>query len=428
MAPVAMGAKSEVAQRLVSTVGANQPPLHRARLVVAALTDPGGAKRSLSAHCEVAAMLADRLGCSAEVHHALAHAHERWDGAGLPAGLSGEAIPLAVRIAVVSGDADLWWRRGGNDVAEVLQARSGHAYDPSIARSCLALAPQLLSSLDNSETWEAMLAADPSGETIEDADLDRALGAVADFADLKSPWTRGHSPGVADVAASTANALGLAASDVRDVRRAALVHDLGRVGVPNGIWDRAGPLGVLDWERVRMHPYLTESTLACCPARLSSDDSLPRITSDRMGLAITAVGATCLWRSASWELPTRSWRWGRTERTGPLSISRKSPMPCKRRSAPGASSRGSSKLFLSAAGQQGAARAPRETWPAGLSDREVEVLRLLARGRTNKEIASGLYLSTKTVGRHVENIYNKIAVNSRAAAAVFAMAARLLNP
>ena len=82
---------------------------------------------------------------------------------------------------------------------------------------------------------------------------------------------------------------------------------------------------------------------------------------------------------------------------------------------------------LAAAGQP-AVPSRRAVWPAGLSDREVEVLRLIARGRTNKEMAASLCLSPKTVGRHVENIYAKIGVTSRAAAAVFAMEHRLLDP
>src|SRR5215469_885353 len=266
MAPVAMGARPDMARRLVKTVGSGSGPLRRTALVAGALSDPQGARRSLSEHCEVAAMLAGRLGTRPAVMQALAHGHERWDGAGFPDGLAGEAVPLPVRVAVVARDADLWWRAGPAEMTQVLQARQGHAYDPVVADACLALAADVLADLDQADAWQAMLAASASDDHIAAERLDSALEAVADFADLKSPWTRGHSPRVANLVAAAARGIGLPASEVTRLQRAALLHDLGRVGVPNGIWDRPGPLGVADWERVRMHPYLTESTLACCPA------------------------------------------------------------------------------------------------------------------------------------------------------------------
>jgi hypothetical protein len=125
---------------------------------------------------------------------ALAHGYERWDGAGFPDGLAGEAVPLAVRVAVVAHDAELWWRAGPAEMTQVLRARQGHAYDPAVAEACLAVGPGVLAGLDQADAWQAMLAASPGGDQIVVAGLDPALEAVADFADLKSPWTRGHSP------------------------------------------------------------------------------------------------------------------------------------------------------------------------------------------------------------------------------------------
>src|SRR5439155_2856842 len=85
--------------------------------------------------------------------------------------------------------------------------------------------------------------------------------AVADFVDLKSPFTLGHAAAVAGLVAAAAEHLGAGSDEVRTVRRAGLVHDLGRLGVSNAIWDKRGPLGPGEWERVRMHPYLTERML-----------------------------------------------------------------------------------------------------------------------------------------------------------------------
>jgi response regulator RpfG family c-di-GMP phosphodiesterase len=197
-------------------------------------------------HCEVAAMLAARLGTGPSVTTALAHAYERWDGGGFPEGLAGEAVPLAVRVTVVARDAELWWRAGPAETTEVLGARRGRAYDPAVVDAYISVGAETLADLDATDAWAAMLAAAPGDDEIADAAVDTALGAVADFTDLKSPWTRGHSPRAAALAGAAAHEVGMAAEDVARLSRAALLQDLGRVGVPNGIWDRAGPLGVAE--------------------------------------------------------------------------------------------------------------------------------------------------------------------------------------
>jgi HD-GYP domain-containing protein (c-di-GMP phosphodiesterase class II) len=424
MAPVFMGSKPEIGRRLVATVGSRRPPLRRAALVAGALADPGGARRSMTAHCEVATMLGGRLGASPAVQDALGHAYERFDGGGFPDGLAGEEVPLAVRLAVVARDADLWWRSGSEPMAQVLGDRRGHAYDPAVVDACVAVGPAVLGGLDAGSAWEAMLqAADGAGRV---PDLDGALTAVADFADLKSPWTRGHSPRVAELAAGAASFLDHSPPEVRMLRRAALVHDLGRVGVPNGIWDRPGPLGIAEWGQVRMHPYLTESTLACCPGlaelgrlggahheRLDGSGyhrgSRQQGTPERLLAAADAVAAM------SEPRPYRA-ALGTAQIADAVAAEVRDG-----RLAPWAAD-----AVLAAAGApHTSVHAP---WPAGLSEREVQVLRLIARGRTNRQVAEALYLSVKTVGRHVENLYAKLGVHTRAGAAVFAMQHRLLDP
>jgi DNA-binding CsgD family transcriptional regulator len=204
------------------------------------------------------------------------------------------------------------------------------------------------------------------------------------------------------------------------------VHDLGRVGVPNGIWDRPGPLGIAEWGQVRMHPYLTESTLACCPGlaelgrlggahheRLDGSGyhrgSRQQGTPERLLAAADAVAAMSEPRPYRAALGTARIADAvaaevRDGRLDPLAAD----------------------AVLAAAGApHTSAHAP---WPAGLSEREVQVLRLIARGRTNRQVAEALYLSVKTVGRHVENLYAKLGVHTRAGAAVFAMQHRLLDP
>ncbi|MTD54558.1 HD domain-containing phosphohydrolase [Amycolatopsis pithecellobii] len=426
MAPVAMGGKGEMGRQLVRTVGVGLLPLRRAALVAGALADPAGAKRSLSAHCEVAAMLAERLGTAPMVREALGHGYERWDGAGFPDGLAGDAVPLAVRVAVVAGDAALWWGISPAQLGEVLNARRGRAYDPAVVDACVAVGSAVLGSLDESDVWEAMLAADAGGDEIDGPGLDAALEAVADFTDLKSPSMRGHSPRVAGLAGAAARHLGMTPEAITIVRRAALVHDLGRVGVPNGIWDRPGPLGVADWERVRQHPYLTESILACCPAladlgRLAGahherlDGSGYYRGTRELGPCERVLAAADVVAALGADRPHR-----------PALAARGIADAVMAEVAAGRLDRAAAEAVLAATGRP-AAWARRPGWPAGLTDREVEVLRLIARGRTNKEVASGLQLSVKTVGRHIENLYAKTGVNSRAAVAVFAMRHRLLD-
>ena len=437
MAPVAMGGPAEQVARLVRAVGAGRGPVDRARLVAAALADPGGARRSLSAHCEVAALLADRLGVGAAVRDALAHGHERWDGGGFPDGLAGEAVPLPVRVAVVARDADLWWRADPAALPEVVRRRRGHAYDPAVVDACLAVGPDVLSELDRGDPWAALV-----GETRQESaggpgdgggaagelvgvGLDRALAALGEFADLKSRWTRGHSGRVAELAAVAAED-GAAPGEGARLRRAGLVHDLGRVGVPAAIWDRAGSLGAADWERVRLHPYLTERVMARC-AGLASLGRLAAGHHERLDGSGYHRGVREL-DAAERVLAAADL----VAALGEPRAHRPARSPAEVADAAGAEVRAGRldhravDAVLAAAGAS-AARAGRRVWPAGLSDREVEVLRLITRGCTNREVAAALTVSVKTVGRHVENVYAKLGVRSRAGAAVFAMRHRLLD-
>jgi HD-GYP domain-containing protein (c-di-GMP phosphodiesterase class II) len=201
---------------------------------------------------------------------------------------------------------------------------------------------------------------------------------------------------------------------------------LGRVGVPNGIWDRAGRLGVAERERMRMHPYLTESVLACCPAlaglgRLGGahherldGSGYHRGTRD-IGMSERLLAAADVVAALAEDRPHRA-----------AATAAEVDDAVRRELRAGRLDRTAADAVLAAAGRR-AAGARRASWPAGLTDREVEVLRLIARGRTNKEVAGSLFLSVKTVGRHVENLYAKMGVNSRAGAAVFAMEQHLLD-
>jgi HD-GYP domain-containing protein (c-di-GMP phosphodiesterase class II)/DNA-binding CsgD family transcriptional regulator len=427
MAPAFMGTGREVLGRHVRSVAPGRPLSGRLPLVARSLADPKGAARSLSAHCEVAVMLAGRAGLDAPVVEALGHAYERWDGKGYPARLRGDAIPLAVRVAVVARDAELAAALGLEPVT-VLRARRGKAYDPAVVDAFDGLPPDVLAAIASGDEWALGLACEPDPvATVPEAALDDLLAAFADFADLKSPWLRGHSRHVAALAEAAGRHAGLEAPRCRALRRAGLVHDLGRVAVANGIWDKPGPLTRAEWEQVRLHPYTTERILARCPSlqalsgpasshheRLDGSGYHRRLAGDALSHEDRILAAADVLAAL---LADRPYRPACTPDDAARVLESEAPA----RLDPAAVA-----CVLAAA--ELAAAPPRREWPAGLTDREVEILRLIARGRSNREVAALLVISPKTVGRHVENVYAKLGVSSRAAAAVFAMQQRLLEP
>jgi HD-GYP domain-containing protein (c-di-GMP phosphodiesterase class II) len=124
-------------------------------------------------------------------------------------------------------------------------------------------ADEMFAELDAVTTWDAVIAGEPGlAAWLSEPEFDSALEAIADFVDLKSPYTIGHSRGVAELAGAAALRYGLPSDDATMVRRAGLVHDLGRLGVSNAIWDKPGKLTATEFERVRLHPYLSERILA----------------------------------------------------------------------------------------------------------------------------------------------------------------------
>jgi HD-GYP domain-containing protein (c-di-GMP phosphodiesterase class II) len=417
MAPVLYGGRSAMLTTYVKTVGAGLPLSRRTRLRAGAIIHDVG---DLAAHCEVATMLARRLGMPRDVVHALGHAYERWDGRGSPSRLEGEEVPLEIRISMVARDADLLTMVGG-DVTAHLQRRRGKAYDPDVIDAFNRLAP-----VHPEADWAEVIEAEPGPVAYVD-DLDGSLEVMADFVDLKSRWTRGHSPRVADLVDSAAQAAGLGEDEQRFLRRAALVHDIGRVGVENGVWDKPGALSTDEWEKVRLHPYLTDRILSRCRGlasladvasghheRLDGSGYHRRLTAEHLSFGTHLVAAADVLTALTSARPHRD----------ALSFENARAV-LDAEVAAGRLDRSATTWVQAAAG--GDPTTPRPSHPGGLTDREVEVLRLLAKGHTNRRVGDVLFISPKTVGRHVENIYAKIGVSTRAGAALYAMEQRLLG-
>lgn len=428
-APMLNAPTGEGVRFFVRHLGAGQPLARRIGLVARAMGDPGAGRRSLSAHCEAASRLARRMGMPTSVSDALAHAYERWDGNGYPDGLAGDDIPHAVRIVTVARDAELWARQAGWPRAiDVLTHRRGGAYDPA-AVDVLTGAGQAWLAEIGDDPWAAVLDAEPNPPmTLAPDAVDDALHAVADFADLKSPYFLGHSTHVAGLAGAAAIAAGLSTADATAVRRAGLVHDIGKVGVASGIWDHPGPLHTAQRERAQLHAYLGERVLARC-AMLAPYVSIAArhheradgsgyhrgLTGDQVSTSARILAAADTYHAMIEPRPHR-----------PALAPAAATAQLLDEVDAGRLTRAEVDAVLNAAGRT--SRPARISRPAGLTEREVDVLRLIARGHANKQVAASLGISPKTVGRHIEHIYTKAGVTTRAGATLFAMEHDLLSP
>jgi len=390
---------------------------------------PEGAAANHNAHCEVATQVAQTLGFSANIQQGLCQIYERWDGKGTPKHLKGEDLAVPVRVIHLAQDAATFYQMGGVDAAVTMaRARSGRYFDPAMVEMFCRVAPDLLASLATETTWQAVLAAEPGERAwISGAQIETAAEVVADFTDLKSPFTIGHSRGVARLAAAAAQQYGLPSADVVAVRRAGLLHDLGRVGVSASIWGKPGPLTDSEWERVRLHPYYTERILARSGAlaplgalaalhheRLDGSGYHRQVLPAQLTPAARILAAADVYQALTEPRPHR-----------PACTPEAAADEVCREMKAGRLDHEAVNAVLNAAGHR--VQTVRRAWPNGLSEREVEVLRLLTRGLSNRQMAPLLSISEKTVSHHIQHIYDKIDVSTRAAATLFAMRHDLLS-
>jgi HD-GYP domain-containing protein (c-di-GMP phosphodiesterase class II)/DNA-binding CsgD family transcriptional regulator len=430
LAGVVNGTPEEVAARLVrfmTQVGVGGDVGARVRRALGSRR--GVAAESMRAHCEVASMLAARLGLGRTVCDALRHAFERWDGQGFPDGQSGEDVPAPIRLALVARDVEVLTRLHGLDAARhTLRQRRGGAHDPRVVDVFLQHGARMVTEIKACDAWNEALRREPCGPVwVPSSRLDETLTAFADFADVKMPCTIGHSRAVAQIAGTAARTLGFSDQDVTRVHRAALLHDLGRAGISNAVWEREGVLSREQWEHVRLHAYFTERILTCCeflrPIGTLAGAHHERLDGsgyhrgsraadlDRAARVLAAADACQAMLQERPHRPARTLDETARELRADVSAGRLDAKCVE--------------AVLAAAGA-----APQRTirsWPGGLTDREVEVLRLMARGRSNREMSTALGITQKTVGHHVQHIYDKLGFSTRAAAAVFALEQGLLN-
>ena len=384
------------------------------------------AVHNFASGCEVADMLVRRLDFGPDVREALRFTFERWNGNGYPAHASGDNIPLAMRIVHLSHDMEAIGRLFSPDQAlDAARDRRDRTYDPRLTDLFVAHGRTWFDRLDKIEPWDAVLELEPMPRRMLEGDaLDDALAVAADFIDLKSPYMAGHSRRCAQLGADAARLLGCGEDAVAIVRRAALVHDFGTTAVPNSIWDKPGPLTRAEFDRVELHPMLTEQMLRRSPAlaALNPVASAHHEKCDASGYhkrvrADAADAGACV--LAAVEVYT-----GLTgERADRLPFSAENAAAELRRLASqGVLEPHATEAVLEAAGhgKSGAPASKRQGGPGGLSRREVDVLKLAARGLTAREIADRLYISPKTADHHIQHIYNKIGVSTRAAAALWA--------
>jgi HD-GYP domain-containing protein (c-di-GMP phosphodiesterase class II)/DNA-binding CsgD family transcriptional regulator len=406
----------------MSLVGSGNPPLHRFRVGLEfAISGRHDFDGMIARHSAVARALAERLGLPVAVQEAVGASYEQWDGNGWPGGLAGDAIPVAARVSQFAEFVEVAHRLGGNDAALALaERRSGKQFDPALSLALRAEPEGILGGLDSAHTWNAVIEAEPALRvTLTGDDFDRALRAIADFVDLKSPYTLGHARAVAELAGATASRLGLPKDETHTLRRAGLVHDLGRLGVSNAIWDKAGPLGVGEWERVRLHPYLTERMLqqsaALAPLAAIAVQHRERLDGSGYPKGLSGAAITRSARILGAVDAYRSMREPRPHR--PALTAERAATELRGDVRAGKLDAEAVAAVLAAAGHTVGRR---QDWPAGLTTREVDVLRLVARGLSSKQIATQLVISPKTARNHIEHIYAKIDASSRVAAGLFA--------
>jgi len=406
----------------VRNFGAGEGPLRRAGRVLAAIRAGGPAE--FQAVCrDVAQRIGEMLDIGPTIQQALTQCHETWNGRGGPRGLKAEEIALPARIFHVASDAEISGRMDGVEAA-VARARrqAGTFFDPAVVDRFCAVAEDLLGRLETQEPWDAVMNAEPAPlRWLSDDESDDYARTIANFVDLRSPYMLGHSTGVGSLAEQTARRLGLSEDDAVALRLAGYLHDIGRIGVPAGYWNTPTPWTAAEWGRAKQHPALTELVLARSTA-LGHLGTLGGLHHERLdGSGYRGVRGSFLPVAARILAAADTYQTKTEPRPYREALSQEAAIgEIRSQVRRGGLDGDVVEALLAAAGQpERAERMPEP--PGGLSDREVEVLRLMVRGLSNRKMAEILFISPKTVGHHVEHIYAKLGISTRVGATLFAI-------
>lgn len=418
---------AEVMGDVIAFATRGRAPEERDRIVqMIQQTAVAWAEHNFASGCEVADMLVARLDFGRAVRDALRYTFERWNGHGFPAHVGGESIPLPMRVVHLSHDMEAIARIFSPERAlQTARDRRDRTYDPVLVDLFLDHGTGWIELLGRLEPWDAVLALEPEPHRmLEGEALDEALAVAADFIDLKSPFMSGHSRRCARLAAEAARVLGFTEEAVTGLRRAALLHDFGTTAVSNSILDKPSALTRTEFDRVELHPLLTEQMLRRSPAlaALNPYAAAHHEKSDGSGYH-RRVRADAVDPGASVLAVVEIYVGMTTDRADRNAHSAEDAATELRELA----SRGlieprATRAVLAAAGHDAprARTVARAKLAGGLSRREADVLRLAARGLTTQQIAERLVISPKTADHHIQHIYTKIGVSTRAAAALWA--------
>lgn len=320
----AVAGRSLLAMAVLSirSLPAEPLPLQIRRLIRLALSGQRERRAVEELRCERGASIALKIGFPGEVSRAIKALHEHWDGHGMPAGLRHDAIPLLSRIICLCAGLDTFHSaRGPAGAGDVIRARRGTWYDPELTDVLLQLCAEgLLDELSDPALKEQVFSGDPSraDALARDVDTDRIASAFADIVDAKSPYTGRHSQRVAAIAERLGQRLGVAGERLRDLRLGALLHDLGKLGVPNLILDKPGPLTPDEFATIKRHPQLSKRILepialfrdvaeiaACHHERLDGKGYFRGLSGSELGLSARVVAVADVYEALTADRPYR---------------------------------------------------------------------------------------------------------------------------
>jgi HD-GYP domain-containing protein (c-di-GMP phosphodiesterase class II) len=422
------GSPSALFATFLPTLTAGRAPLERARLAMTAVVRGAGwANAFTMAACEVGRDSARRLQLPEDVQNSLFHVYDMWRGRSPASRLTGDRIPVGARIARLTGIAALFESIGGTALAvQAVRHRAGGMLDPNLADCFADNAAIWFGELDESDARTVVLDAEPDPH-LTVPELRLVAEVFGDLADLKSPYLLGHSRAVAALGRGAAERLRLPADTQADLDVAGLLHDVGRVATSNAVWDKPGRLSTDEWEQVRLHPYQSERILAGSTqlARLAPLVGRHHERLDGTGYHRGSTGADL-------SLASRVLAAADAYRTRTEHRPHRDAMPAERAAQSllddvrqGTLDADAVQAVLGTAGHP--VPQSRRSLSHGLSEREVEVLGLIAHGHSNAQIAQQLVISRRTAEHHVQHIYTKIGVSSRAAATLFAIEHQLLE-